>query len=314
MELNTLGIVLSYHRKKEGLPLEAVCDGLCSAATLERIERGERIADSLLGKLLLERLGQDVTQFELILNDEDYMFWRMREDIRSAAKLKDYDLVYTKIAEYREMQKNYDGLHEQFCLYHEVMMEIEIEKDNREICELAMRALRITKPNSCIGVKEAKPLYTQMEIELTLTLIQYGHEDYITEAENELLKLLTYIEYFYTERKKEEVGMTIIMELVKCEQKRLDYDKAIEYLDKGISLLSQGRGIKELEKLHFLKAQMLMNTYAGSDSEIVKKQEIQKECLMSYCICEVMGMEEEMQEIERFCEEKLAWQITGLEM
>ena len=314
MELNTLGIVLSYHRKKEGLPLEAVCDGLCSAATLERIERGERIADSLLGKLLLERLGQDVTQFELILNDEDYMLWRMREDIRSAAKLKDYDLIYTKIAEYRAMQKNYDRLHEQFCLYHEVMMKIEIEKDNREICELAMRALRITKPNSCIGVKEAKPLYTQMEIELTLTLIRYGHEDYINEAENELLKLLTYIEYFYTERKKEEVGMTIIMELVKCEQNRLDYDKAIEYLDKGISLLSQGRGIKELENLHFLKAQMLMHTYDGSDSRTVKKQEIQKECLMSYCICEVMGMEKEMQEIERFCEEKLAWQITGLEM
>ena len=314
MELNTLGIVLSYHRKKEGLPLESVCDGLCSAATLERIERGERIADSLLGKLLLERLGQDVTQFELILNDEDYMLWRMREDIQSAAKLKDYDLLCAIIADYREMQKNYDRLHEQFCLYHEVMMEIEIGKDNRKICELAIRALRITKSNSGIGIKETKPLYTQMEIGLTLTLIRFGHEDYINEAENELLRLLTYVEYFYTERKKEEVGMTIIMELVKSEQKRLNYDKAIEYLDKGISLLSQGRGIKELEKLHFLKAQMLMNTYVGSDSQTEKKQEIQKECLMSYCICEVMGMEEEMQEIERFCEEKLAWQITGLEM
>lgn len=261
MELNTLGIVLSFHRKKEGLPLESVCGGLCSAATLERIERGERIADSLLGKLLLERLGQDVTQFELILNDEDYMLWRMREDIQSAAKLKDYDLLCAKIADYREMQKNYDRLHEQFCLYHEVMMEIEIGKDNRKICELAIRALRITKSNSGIGIKETKPLYTQMEIGLTLTLIRFGHEDYINEAENELLRLLTYVEYFYTERKKEEVGMTIIMELVKSEQKRLDYDKAIEYLDKGISLLSQGRGIKELEKLHFLKAQMLMNTY-----------------------------------------------------
>lgn len=314
MELNTLGIVLSYHRKKEGLPLEAVCDGLCSAATLERIERGERIADSLLGKLLLERLGQDVTQFELILNDEDYMLWRMREDIRNAAKLKDYDLLCTKIADYREMQKNYDGLHEQFCLYHEVMMEMETEKDNREICELAMRALRITKPNFCIGVKEAKTLYTQLEVELTLNLIRYGHEDYINEAENELLKLLSYVEYFYTERKKEEVGMAIIMELVKCEQNRLDYGKAIEYLDKGISFLSQGRGIKELEKLHFLKAQIMMHTYDSSYSRTVKKQEIQKECLMSYCICEVMGMEEEMQEIERFCEEKLAWQIIGLEM
>lgn len=44
MKINTLGIVLSFYRKKEKLPLEKVCDGLCSAATLERIEKGERKA------------------------------------------------------------------------------------------------------------------------------------------------------------------------------------------------------------------------------------------------------------------------------
>lgn len=295
--------------------MEAVCDGLCSVATLERIEQGERIADSLLGKLLLEKLGQDVTQFELILNDEDYTLWRMREDIRRAAKLKDYDLLYTKIAEYRAAQKNYAGLHEQFCLYHEVMMEIAHEKkNNKKICKLAMQALRITKLNSHRGVSETKPLYTQMEIELTLILIQHEHEDFVNKAENELLMLLSYVEYFYTERKKEEMGIAVIMELVKLEQNRGNDDKTIEYLDKGISFLSQGRGIKELEKLHFLKAQILMHTYDGSISQTIKKQEIQRECLMAYCICEVMEQKEDMQEIEKFCEEKLTWQITGLEM
>lgn len=315
MKLNTLGVVLSYHREKEGLSLDAVCGGLCSAATLVRIEQGERIADSLLGKLLLERLGKDVTQFELILNDEDYMLWRMREDIRDAAKLRDYEMLCAKIEDYRTVQKNYAKLHEQFCLYHEMMMEITKEKrDNQKICKLAMQALRITKPNLRIGIKETKPLYTQMEIELTLILIQHGHVDFVNEAENELLKLLSYVEYFYTERKKQEMGITIIMELVKQEQNRLDDNKTIEYLDKGISFLSQGRGVKGLEKLHFLKAQMLMHTYDSDINQLIKKQEIQKECLMAYCICEVMGLEEEMQEIEKFCEEKLTWQIIGLEM
>lgn len=314
MKLNTLGVVLSFHRKKDRLTLEAICAGLCSAATLERIERGERIADSLLGRLLLERLGKDVTQFELILNDEDYTLWRMREEILNAAKLKDYKLLRKKIADYRLMPKNYEELHEQFCLYHEIIMKIALKKSKKEICDTAMRALHMTKPEYCIGAKEAKPRYTQIETELILILIQYGYGDYANEAETELLKVLSYVECFYTERKKEEIGTAIILELVKLEQSRCNYDKVIEYLNRGISLLSQGRGINGLEKLHFLKAQTLMYKYDKDVSQTGKKQEIQKECLMSYCICEVMGWYETMKEIEDFCEEKLSWQITGLEM
>ena len=88
----------------------------------------------------------------------------------------------------------------------------------------------------------------------------------------------------------------------------------ISYIDKGIDLLSQGRGIKGLEKLHFLKAQILADKYDNISEQIAEKQEIKRECLMAYCICEVMGYTEMMREIEKFGEERLSWQITEPEM
>lgn len=315
MKINTLGIVLSYYRKKENLTLDKICDGLCSVPTLERIEKCDRIADSLMGELLLERIGKEITQFELLINDEDYALWCMRKRIKENLHQKDYVLLQEHIKEYRLILKEYSELHEQFCLYHEAVMATDLEKENHEkICKIALEALKLTKAN--IDEKEIvhKRLYTQTEIELILILIHYGYMDNEENAERELLNLLEYVEHFYTERRKEEVGIAVITELIALEQKRKDDVMAIAYIDKGIDLLSQGRGIKGLEKLHFLKAQILADKYGNEPMQIVEKQEIQRECLMAYCICEIMGYTEKMQEIEKFGEERLSWQITELEM
>ena len=314
MKINTLGVVLSYYRKKENLTMEKICDGLCSVPTLERIENGERIADSLAGELLLERIGKEVTQFELLINDEDYALWRMRKQIKEDLHQKDYVPLQRHIKDYRLMQKEYVELHEQFCLYHEVIMAADLEKENHEkICKLALEALKLTKVN--IEEEMAKKrLYTQTEIELILLVIHYRYIEEVENAESELLNLLDYVEYFYTERRKEEMGIAIIKELIALEQKRKDNVMTISYIDKGIDLLSQGRGIKGLEKLHFLKAQILADKYDNNSAQMAEKQEIQRECLMAYCICEVMGYTEMMREIEKFGEERLSWQITEPEM
>lgn len=314
MKINTLGIVLSYYRKKENLSLDKVCGGLCSVATLERIEKGERIADSLLGGLLLERIGKEVSQFELMLDEEDYSLWCMREKIQEAMCLEDYECAFFLLDEYRTAVKNYSSLHEQFCLYQETLIEIvRDEDDHNKICKTAIQALQITKKKIGREDKELNPLYTQIEIQLILILIRHGYIGGERESENELSKLLHYVEYFYTERRKEEVGIVIVMELIKLGQIYHNDVRLLYYIDKGITLLSQGRGIWKLEELHFLKAQVLARQYDVNSFNIERMQKIQRECLMAYRICEVMGFVEKMKEIEVFCEEKMAWQITELE-
>lgn len=40
MEINTIGVVLSYYRERYHLPLAEMCEGICSATTLFRMEQG----------------------------------------------------------------------------------------------------------------------------------------------------------------------------------------------------------------------------------------------------------------------------------
>lgn len=303
--------MLSYYRKKEKLTLDKICDGLCSPVTLERIEKGERIADSLLGELLLERIGKEAEQFELLLNDEDYALWHTRKEMQESIEIQDYECLRRQTTEYRAMLKGCSNLHEQFCLFCETMIAIADGESRENICEKAWQALQLTKTDIDKG---KHILYTQIEIKLILLLIEYDYMDSAEEAEDELLKLLWYVETFYTERRKEEIGVTIILKLFDLAKSSRDEKKALEYLDKGIAFISQGRGMKGLEKLHFLKAQMLFRQYDDGQGQTEQRQAIQRECLMAYCICEVMGYTEKMKEIERFCEEKMAWQITTLEM
>ncbi len=314
MEINTLGAALSFYRQRESLLMEQICDGLCSLATLGRIEQGERIADSLLGELLLERIGKEVDQFELLLNDEDYALMLARRKIQDCMHMQDYGKTRKLIEDYRVMEQGQSHIHEQFCLYHEIMIAIAEGMNDEKIGEMARQALQMTKTLSDRKEKDGQALYTQTEMNLIILLAEYGYLNSADEAEKELCKLLRYVKFFCTERRKEETGISIIWKLLGLMEERGDRKKALAYIEEGIALISQGRGIIGLEKLHFRKAQMLMEQYDERTGWSERKQTIQRECLMAYCICEVMRLTEEMEEIEKFCEEKMAWQITTLEI
>ena len=69
MKINTVGVVLSHYRKKYQLSQTQICEGICGIPTYCRIEKGYREVDSLVSQSLVERLGKQVLEFELLLNE-----------------------------------------------------------------------------------------------------------------------------------------------------------------------------------------------------------------------------------------------------
>lgn len=320
-EVNSAGAILCYYRDRYNLTMEQVCDGICSKAKLSRLERGIRCVDSLTSSQLLERIGKEADQFELLLNDEDYVLWRARESIRQHMKHREYDRVQEGLVVYRAMKNNAPMLHEQFCGYQEVMMAAD-QLENGEsaqcsqqdeqvwLCENALRTLHLTKSAFVPGRNSGKQLYTATETGLILSVIHYGKNYGDIWAEELLLDLFHHVDHYYTEHRKQRTGYRILMELIELEQRLQDPDKELSYIDQGINFVVQGREIGGLDRLHFLRAQALMRRYGTEALE----REIQRECLMAYSICEVFGDMQQMEVIRRFCEEKLKWQITGQAM
>lgn len=323
MKIKSVGVVLSYYRGKYKLTLNQVCDGICSVSTLMRLEEGIRCVDSLTSNLLLERIGKKVCQFEQLLNDQDYDLWCTRESILENMQKKDYVRVREELLYYRKMEKFGSDLHEQFCLYQEVVMLVrELEERKlksqtiqEKICETAQEALHITKYAYMFEDCGQKQLYTTTEAELILILIHYGKYQVYTRQEEILLDLFHHVKYYDTERRKQELGSKIMLEIIALSQKQQNLDKVLSYIDQGIDYVSQGRACAGLEHFRFLRAQTLLMQYGtGALKDGKERYEIQRECLMAYSICEVFGDGQQMKAIERFCEKELKWQITELVM
>ena len=146
MKINTLGQVLKYYRKKHDFRQEKLCSGICSVATLSKIERGNRILDSLNAECLLGRMGKEVLQFEILLNDEDYAAWNLREEIQKCEKERNYKKVAELLQIYEKQMPQMESVHEQFLLYHRAKVKIAKQAEADEITALLYHALKCTKP------------------------------------------------------------------------------------------------------------------------------------------------------------------------
>lgn len=308
MERNTLGVVLSYYREKYGFSLEALADGICSTATLSRVEGGSREIDSLMAETLLGRIGKEVTQFELMLNDEDYALWQKRESIHTALKDRRYDEVLEGVCQYEKMLSKEQHLHWQRCLAWKVQVKEAAGEEREEIIRLAKEALTFTI--SRIDSEISEQLYNPLEIRLILVLMRYDYFPAAEKAENWLLKLVQYVERYYSGRMGETLGVEIFLTLIDLMERHGQDEKVISYVNRAIALIAKGRGICHVAKLRFAKARAIERHYRGTPDWEEQKTCCREECMMAYCVAQIMGEKDMPEEIAAFCREELSWQIT----
>lgn len=324
MEINTLGVVINYYRFKYKFRIANICEGICSRATLYRIEYGSKELDSLSSETLLGRIGQEVTQFELVLNEEDYKRWEMRDKIAKYEEENRLDKIEIILEKYRTLIPEEKNLHLQFCDYYDSKLRLNALEHNKipekdklseieEINRVLYKALSYSKP-SFIFEKEKKQVYSPMEIELILLLIHYEYREWEHKnKEKKLLEILNFVKNIYSERVKEKMGIKILTELVHLSEKEKNDKKIIKYADDAIDFISQGRGVKKSAYFHFIKAKTMGKQYKDSDNSEILRKDCIEECLMAYYVYDIMNQLQERDEVEKYCKETLGWHITKQE-
>ena len=300
MNINTVGEILRFYREKYNLNQNDVCAGICSVSTLSKIENGSKEADSLILETLLERIGKEVLQFEMILNDYDYSLWELRRQIETEMEHDKKDIARQLLQEYEEKMPQDDNVHSQFVLYHRILLEDDKQTEDR--CAMANQALRYTCPDI-----EKAVLYHEMEIELIILLVKKRYAEF-EEGKEWLAAILKVVQNIYTGRKKERISAKLLMELTMLEWNDKNYRGAIKCADKAIDVISHSRSIEYIGELHLIKAKALEKFYHGKDWD-KEEDNCKNECLMSYYTFDIMKNENGKQEVQKFCEEKLQWQI-----
>lgn len=307
----TLGTIITKYREKYELAQQDVCEGICGRTTYLRVEGGTEEVDFVVQETLLARLGQDAIDFEFMLDDDAYDAWSGRLAIRSVMAGRLYSIVQEQIEEYRRTYAGMHKLHEQFCLYYEMKLAKYNGENAVYICELAQKALSLTKP--VVEVPDIKKnLYTPMEMDLLLTLLEYQYKNWNNTWQRRdcLMKILEYIAVYYSTESREDVEGRTWLELLKVEATYSESQQLLEYIEHAIACFIGGNGILRLAEVRFFKAKLLHRISTAAENREELEKQCREECMMAYNIYDVMECSKEREAVECFCEEELQWHIT----
>ena len=283
MKLNTVGIALSYYREKYGLSMTQVCEGICSPATMFRIEEGYREVDSLVSATLLSRIGKQVLEFELLLNEKDYNLFRLRKDIHRNLEEKNLDTAEKLLQSYQSVMPKKQVLHEQYYLWGKAELLQKRGASKEEIKAVLNEAILLTKP--FFGKKKnTSDLYSEMEIKLFLA---------------ELKRMLLFTRKYDSKKIKEQAEMSILKELASIQEEKGDAQKELEYIEQALTLVKESRTMRGLTELHFKKAGLLKELMQrNKDMQQKYQKQCQVELTMAYYTALVMNNVELVQKIK----------------
>lgn len=304
---NKIGAAIQYFRESYGITQGKLCKGLCSVATLSRIEAGERDVDSLLLETLLERLGRMPNQFELILTDFDYLIYQDRIDIKNLIRDKNCEKAYEILEKYEQMTASKGSTHIQFVVYCRALLNELRGGAVEETIDLLMEAITYTVPD--FKTYKIMDYYlSSNELGIIIDIIQRMILAGIIDRAKGILEQV--LEYLELQALSEDTNQTYTkVAVIACKLHITEgyIAKALEMCDKGLEKSKGSRRMDNLGDLYYIKAK--------TTEELLKQQgrwkPSNKECLkyylQAYHVFHFFEDNTEAELIKKHLEEEYQW-------
>lgn len=304
MKFYGVGNALLHFREKENISQIQLCEGICSVATLSRIEKGGREFDSLISETLLSRLGKTANRFEFVLNEEDYYLYEIREQIEKNIKERQLEKAQKLLDEYKKKMPKNQILHQQFLTFYKTkLLELKHSFFN-EIKQGYYETINMTRPDFK-NKSEDMILYSSIEVKTIYQLFLMN--DYEKE---ELYSLFRFMNKYYDTEEKENNMIPFLYHMVERYQKEKRYEEVIKVSQEAIDIICSGRRSLYLPDLYFYKIKAQEKLYGSSREWKYMKAELMEECNSLYYVYMIEEDIEKMHQIEQFCREKLKCRIT----
>ena len=76
MNAKEFGNLLKQKRMKQNITQEQLAEGICTIATISKIEQGEVVLEKSIRDRLLERLGENSYDYENYVTAKEYEKWK----------------------------------------------------------------------------------------------------------------------------------------------------------------------------------------------------------------------------------------------
>ena len=147
MAVYVVGDFLRETRIRKGYTQEEVSYGICTSASLSRIENGVQKPGRLILEKLFERLGTENNMFNSFVSREEMeLYSEIQELIRDVTD-GDIKEIETQISKVEELTANISGLEVQCLFFAKGELAKQRDKDRNKAMELMMKAIHITLPD-----------------------------------------------------------------------------------------------------------------------------------------------------------------------
>lgn len=142
----SVGQAIKGARIRKEIQQSILCDGICSVATLSKIENGQQNPSATVMEALLERLGLPVGLYNVPVTDIRFKRTLLEQQIiHSVAGLETN--IENLLKEYVNQPEQMDKFEQQFYLYMTAIQKHLRKESPSEILTLHIKAMKITFPN-----------------------------------------------------------------------------------------------------------------------------------------------------------------------
>lgn len=303
-----IGDVVRQLREGQGIKLEELSEGICAAATLSRIELGEREMGMMLAQRVFERLGYQCNQYEVYCSKKEFEQYEKREEIIRLKK-----------------QKNYQQMEKLLRAYEDT---VKIENDNlqKQFLKSMWGALK-----ACQG--ETEEGIVLLEEALSLTVLEWKERQIINRVlgfgELEILSVLADAyemsnEYekayqvrksilFYLEQKRvrkeqmAELYTDVICKMIPHLLNKKKVQTCLELCENALDVLADTARLYHWDSLLYWKGKSLEMLYWAEHAE---KNQVIEAYKRAYYISRLLGSQHKAEEIRRYLKEKYEWEFT----
>lgn len=302
----TVGDIVRRMREEAKIGLEQLSRGLCSVATLSRIEAGEREMELLLAWRIFQRLGYKIDKYELYATEEELQQWEQRSQMEELVCREDTERLACAIQTYRQQwgkRVEENPLQRQFLAYMQGLLDMQKGdfQEAKELLEAAAEeivpSLEETVGNAALG---------EMELEILNALSDiYEHMGEVEKSEK-LREML--LENIGREKKRVKSYLKLYTELF-CKHARnmMETKGSVRTLNAAetcLQILQEEKKTCCLPELLHIQAKCLEDLFQKKGEA---KEVMLKSWQKAYYIYRLYEKQEEAEKIRKYLEETYQW-------
>lgn len=313
----TIGSIVKQLREEQGISGIQLSCGLCSPATLSRIEAGEREMSLLFADILFSRLGYHPDKFELYGSNEEYAQYEQQATIWRLKTQQEYDQISLELVKYR---KEWGALIEKELLQQQFVDSIQgflcAHKNDGIDCkqgiELLEKAISLTAPE-WNGKWYEDSVVSETELDI-LGMLADAYE--ISGNRQEAFRIRRNI-YTYLEKKSAnrvqmlQLYTDVICKIVPEVLNQNNLGQALEMCEQGLNALSKRGRLYHWPDFLYWKARCLEELYRIGK---VEKDAVIAIYVRAYYIYRLLGNEDMANKTKAHLDqEEPEWEFIRLE-